>query len=241
MEGLVLQGIKAGYNSKVIIPHLDLSVEPGQTLVLMGMSGAGKTTLLRTILGIVKPLQGTILLNGRDVTTTPIELRNIGYLAQNYGLFPHLSVKHNIAYGLRVRGIPYEEQMTEVKVLIERMGLHELSDAMPEEISGGQQQRVALARALAIKPALILLDEPLSNIDQVTKFEVAIFLKELFSTLHIPIILVTHQYEDALFFKSSIAILANGIIEQIGMYNDIIAHPKSPLIKRLLTPFSAHD
>lgn len=237
MEGLVLQGITAGYNTKEILSNLNLSVAPGETLILMGMSGAGKTTLLRTILGLITLNKGAVSLHGQDISNVPLELRNIGYVPQNYGLFPHLSVFDNIAYGLRMRSIPRDEQTKRVENMLNKMELKGLEHQSVEELSGGQQQRVALARALVINPALLLLDEPLSNIDQATKLEGAIFLKELFATLHIPIIFVTHQYEDAQFLQGTVAILIDGVIEQIGSYQEILAAPKTPFIKKLLVPF----
>lgn len=238
MEGLSLQSITSGYGTSVVINDLTLEVSSETVLVLMGASGSGKTTLLKTILGIVKPTHGSILLEGKDITTMPIEQRNIGYLSQNYGLFPHLTVAQNIAYGLRIRGTDKNEQNNIVSHMLELVELKGFENKSVLELSGGQQQRVGLARALAVKPSLFLLDEALSNIDQATKFDVAQDMKELFDTLHIPIILVTHQYEDAKFFGAQVAVMIEGNIEQIGSYQDIIAHPKTPLVKKLLTPFS---
>lgn len=238
MEGLILQDIEVKYDKKPIIFHISLQVVPGQTLVLMGLSGAGKTTLLRSILGIIRLQEGTILLNNIDITHMPLAERNIGYVPQNYGLFPHLDVFGNIAYGLRVRNMPAKEQEVAVDHIIKQMGLQGFERRRVDQISSGQQQRVALARALVIRPALLLLDEPLSNIDQATKLEVATFLKDLFASLQIPIIFVTHQYEDAQFLQATIAILIDGIIEQIGSYQELINNPKQPLVKQLLSPFS---
>ncbi len=238
MEGLILQGITAGYGDYEVVHSIDLEVPPRSVLVLMGLSGSGKTTLLKTIIGIIQPRTGSIILAGRDITHVPIEERNIGYLPQNYGLFPHLSVAENIAYGLRIRGVSNAEQKKVVDHLLELIELSGYEDKDIHELSGGQQQRVALARSLAVKPDLLLLDEALSNIDQVTKFDVAASLKKLFDTLNIPIILVTHQYEDAKFFGSRIAVMMNGVVEQVGSYKEIIEHPKTSTIKKLLVPFS---
>src|SRR5260221_7563167 len=204
MEGLVLQNLNVGYGKKNIISHLSLQVTPGQTLVLMGLSGSGKTTLLRSILGIIRPQEGSITLNNIDITRISLSERNIGYVPQNYGLFPHLNVFENIAYGLRIRNISQKEQDTSVGQIMERVGLQGFENRRVDQISSGQQQRVSLARALIIRPALLLLDEPLSNIDQATKLEVAIFLKDLFALLKIPIVFVTHQYEDAQFLQATI-------------------------------------
>ena len=240
MEGLSLRNLTAGYNNKPVFTNLNLEVPAATTLVLMGVSGSGKTTLLKTILGIVTPTAGSVFLQGRDITSLPIEERNIGYLAQNYGLFPHMSVGENVAYGLRVRGASLEEQEAVVSQMLKLVELDGYEARPIHDLSGGEQQRVGLARALAVKPALFLLDEPLSNIDQATKFDVARDMKKLFALLNIPIILVTHQYEDVQFFGTSVAIMIRGVIEQQGSYQEIVAHPKTPFIKRLVTPFS-HD
>ncbi len=237
MKGLSIQNLVTGYGQKPIIDGVSLEVKDKETLVLMGISGSGKTTLLLTILGIITPKTGKIILNGREVTTIPIEERNIGYLPQDYGLFPYLNVIENISYGLRIRGFSKDEQIEKAKEMLELVDLKEYDTRRIQEISGGERQRVGLARALAINPDLLLLDEPLSNIDQVTKLDVATHMKNLFPKLDIPIILVTHNHEDALFLSEQLAILANGKIEQIGNVKDVIKNPKTPFIKRLLMPF----
>ena len=238
MEGLFLQSINAGYNDSLILKNLELRVEPGETMVVMGTSGAGKTTLLKTILGIIQPKSGNIVLNGRTITHTPIEQRNIGYLSQFYSLFPHLNVQENVGYGLQIRRYAFDERNKRVDQLLTMLELKNLAQARIQDLSGGQQQRVALARALAPNPDLIVLDEPLSNIDQVTKLEVASYLKKSFISLNIPVVLVTHQWEDAKFLGNKIAILVGGKIEQTGSFEAIIQNPKSPFIKKLLMPYS---
>ncbi len=238
MEGLVLQNVTSGYDHQVVFKNLNLEVKPKTTLVLMGVSGTGKTTLLKTILGILKPLQGSIYLAGRNISNLPIEERNIGYVPQNYGLFPHLDVAANISFGLQVRHVPPDEQKKIIEQMIHLIELKGYEHKKITELSGGQQQRVALGRALAVKPDLFLLDEPLSNIDQATKFDVASDMKKLFDSLNIPIILVTHQYEDAQFFGANVAIMVEGIIVQIGSYEELVAHPKNPFVKKLLVPFA---
>lgn len=237
MSGLSLQNIKSGYNDKFIVDDFSLDVEAKETLVLMGASGSGKSTLLLTILGILKPADGKIFLNDKEITNLPIESRNIGYLPQDYGLFSHMSVVDNVSYGLRMRGIPKEQYEAYAEETLELVGLKGYNNRKPKELSGGEQQRVGLARALAIKPDLFLLDEPLSNIDQVTKMDVAKQMKELFRKLEIPIILVTHNHEDALFLAERLAIMIDGKIEQIGDVEEVLKKPKTEFIKRLLAPF----
>lgn len=240
-KGLSIQNLKSGFGSKIIIPDLSLEVAPKETLVLMGISGSGKTTLLLTILGIHTLAEGKIILSGQDITNTPIEERNIGYLPQDYGLFPHLNVIDNVDYGLRVRGLPKSQREAVAEEMLSLTDLKGLEKRRIDELSGGQRQRVGLARALAIKPGLLLLDEPLSNIDQVTKLDVAEQLKELFRKLEIPIILVTHNHEDAIFLAEKLAIMIEGKIEQIGSFEEIIKSPKDPIIRRLLMPFDTEQ
>ena len=167
-----------------------------------------------------------------------MEMRNIGYLPQDYGLFTHLNVLENIAFGLRVRGVPKEEREEIAKKMLALVNLRNYEKRRIRELSGGEKQRVGLARALAVSPALLLLDEPLSNIDQVTKREVAEQLKELFKKLAIPIILVTHSSEDAHFLAEKLAVMVEGTIEQIGPVHEIMTHPKNEFIKKLLNPFA---
>lgn len=237
MRGLSIENIVAGYGTKIIVGGLSLEVGPRETLVVMGPSGCGKSTLLLTILGIVAPKSGRIFLNGREITDLPIEERNIGYLPQDYGLFPHLRVIDNVAYGLRVRGVEREEQERIAKEMLDLVELEGYERHRIQELSGGQRQRVSLARALAISPKLLLLDEPLSNIDQVTKVDVAWQLKDLFHKLEIPVILVTHNREDALFLAERLAVMIDGRIEQEGNVKEIVKSPKTPFVERLLMPF----
>lgn len=238
MNGLILEGLTTGYKDKVIIKDLNLRVGEKETLILMGSSGSGKTTLLLTILGILKANGGQIKLNSKLLSDIPIEERNIGYVPQDYGLFPHLSVIENVSYGLKIRGVSIEERTKKAKQMLELVNLRNLENRRINQLSGGQKQRVALARALSIRPDLLLLDEPLSNVDQVTKGEVAIGLKEVFKKLEIPIILVTHNHEDAIFLAERIAIMVDGKIEQIGKVEEILKRPKTGFIRKLLQPFT---
>lgn len=238
MAGLRVQGLKAGYRGDMVIEDLSLEVKEKETLVLMGISGSGKTTLLLSILGILSPDKGEIFLNGRRLNNVPIEERQIGYLPQDYGLFPHLDVFRNVAYGLSVRGESKERLAKRVHKMLELVELQGYEARKIRELSGGQRQRVGLARALAIKPDLLLLDEPLSSIDQVTKLDVATHLKDLFAKLDIPIILVTHNHEDAIFMSERLAVMIDGKIVQSGNTREVLDSPKTPVVRRLLTPFN---
>ena len=238
MAELRIENLTSGYHGKSIIKKLHLEALPLETLVLMGSSGSGKTTLLLTILGIVHASEGKVILDNKDISLIPIENRNIGYLPQDYGLFPHMSVQENVAFGLKVRGVAKNEREEKATQMLQLVNLGGFEKRKIHELSGGEKQRVGLARALAVDPALLLLDEPLSNIDQVTKHEVAKQLKQLFRKLKIPIILVTHNHEDAIFLADKLAILIDGVIEQVGSLDEVLQHPKNAFIKRLLRPFS---
>ncbi len=235
--GLSIQSLRVGYDGADILHNISLHVPQNQTLALMGPSGCGKTTLLLSILGIVSPREGRIQLDGRDLLSLPIEQRKIGYLPQDFGLFPHLSVIQNVSYGLMVRGAEKEEQDRIAREMLSLLDLKGFENRKPGQLSGGQKQRVALGRALAIRPDLLLLDEPLANIDQLTRFEVAGQLKALFKKLGMPIILVTHNREDAIFFGEHIAVMVGGKMEQIGNAKTLIRSPKTEAVRKLLLPF----
>ncbi len=235
--GLSLRDVKAGYGEKVIVKGVSLDVQPNETLVIMGPSGSGKSTLFLAILGILPSTSGQIRLNDRDIANAPIEERNIGYLPQDYGLFPHLTVIDNVGFGLRMRGVPKNERDAGATEMLRRVGLDGQERKGIGKLSGGERQRVGLARALAITPDLLMLDEPLSNVDQVTKFDVAKEMKQLFEQLEIPVVLVTHNHEDARFLAERLAIIIDGKIEQDGPAAEVFAKPATRFIRRLLTPF----
>lgn len=203
----------------------------------MGPSGGGKTTLLLAILGIIPLKKGRIYLHGHEITHLSVEKRNIGYLPQDYGLFPHMNVVENITFGLKVRKVSKEETKKIAEEMLDLIDLKGYENRTVTQLSGGQKQRVGLARALAVNPNLLLLDEPLSSIDQVTKLEVAQQMKNLFRKLDIPIIIVTHNHEEALFLGEDLAIMIDGIIEQKGSTEEIVKNPKTSFIRKLLTPF----
>ncbi len=243
MPGLSLQHLVSGYGDTAIVKDVSLEVGPKETVVIMGPSGCGKSTLFLTILGIVTARRGRIVLDDQDITALPIETRNIGYLpqAKDYGLFPHMNALENVAYGLRVRGVSKPERGNRVQQLLELVNLPGYGTRGPEELSGGERQRVGIARALAIEPRLLLLDEPLSNVDQVTKLEVASHLRDLFRKVEMPVLLVTHNHEDAVFLAQRLAIMIDGKIEQVGTVKEVSQSPKTDFIKRLLMPFGDRE
>ncbi len=235
---LRVENLTTKINQKIIIEEISFEVEKAQVLVIMGPSGSGKTTLLESILGVRRADSGEISIDDKDINALQIEDRCIGYLPQNYGLFPHLNVLENVCYGLKIRGVKTEEYTQKSKQIIKKVGLSDLEKRRIDQLSGGQRQRVALARALATEPKLLLLDEPLASIDTITKGEVAIELKTIFKSLNIPIIFVTHSPEEAFYFGDMIAILIDGKIVQLAKPSQVKNNPANKTVSRIIEPFS---
>jgi len=212
-----------------------LAIEPGEVLALLGPSGCGKTTLLRLIAGLETPDAGSrILFAGEDVTALPIERRHIGMVFQSYALFPHMSVEANIGYGLRIHGVARDEQRRTVGELVDMVRLGGLEKKRPAELSGGQRQRVALARAVAMRPRVLLLDEPLSALDAKLKESLRDELAELLRRLHITAIHVTHDQQEALAIADRLAVMQAGRIVQVGDGETLYRRPGHPFVAAFL-------
>jgi len=212
------------------IKDVNMNVRRGEYFVVMGPTGAGKTLLLQLIAGIHYPDSGKIILENVDVTHLSPEERSIGYVPQNYALFPHMSVRENIAYGLRVRRYPKEEIKKLVRRLSEELGIENLLDRRVSTLSGGEQQRVALARALAIEPKLLLLDEPLSALDAKMVEEIRDYLKKLRRSIGFTAIHVTHDFIEAVDLGDRMAVMFDGRILQVGRPIEVINWPKNELV-----------
>ncbi len=214
---------------------LSLSVRPGEVHALIGPSGSGKTLILETIAGLHKPDSGNILSDGKDITSLPPEKRAFSYVPQETSLFPHISVEENICYGVKVsnKGISNEAR-DYIRHLSERLNIHHLLERSPVKLSGGEKQRVALARALAIRPRLILLDEPMSALDPAIKEETYYLFKELHRELKFTAFLVTHDFEEAFFLSDVFSILIDGKIRQTGKRKEVLYHPKDIRVARFL-------
>lgn len=222
------------YGNDIIINGLSLHVEPGEFFTLLGPSGCGKTTLLRMIIGFNSIEGGVIKVDGRVVNDIPTNNRNMGMVFQNYAIFPHMSVKDNVAFGLKMRKIPQKDMDTQVDEILKIVKIDHLKDRMPVKLSGGQQQRVALARAIVIHPEVLLMDEPLSNLDAKLRVEMRNAIKSIQRQINITTVYVTHDQEEALAISDRIAIMHNGVIQQIDSPKNIYQRPVNTFVSTFI-------
>jgi ABC-type Fe3+/spermidine/putrescine transport system ATPase subunit len=230
-----LSGLTFGYGPAPVVRGIALSVPAGAFLTLLGPSGCGKTTVLKLIGGYLRPGAGRIALRGRDVTELPPERRNVGMVFQHYALFPHLSARRNVAFGLEIRRVPRAERDRKVEALLDRVGLSPAErDRKPAALSGGQQQRVALARALAIEPEVLLLDEPLANLDRRLRDTLRAELRQLQRDTGVTTVMVTHDQEEALAVSDLIGVMAAGRVLQLGRPAEVYQRPQTPFVASFL-------
>jgi spermidine/putrescine ABC transporter ATP-binding subunit len=222
---LAVRGIAKRFGDKEVLKSLSLDIAAGEFITLLGESGSGKTTLLRLIAGFEQPTSGEIWMSGDRLDIQPAHKRRVNTVFQQYALFPHLSVRENVAYGLRVKNTPKMEIGGRVNQALQMVKMHEFADAKPTRLSGGQQQRVALARALINRPQLLLLDEPLSALDANLRKQMQSELKSLQREVGITFLFVTHDQEEAMALSDRIALLRNGALEQVAAPREIYAHP----------------
>ena len=218
------------FGSFPALAGVDVSIRSGEFFTLLGPSGCGKTTLLRCVAGFERPSEGRVLFNDQDMTAIPPWEKNIGFVFQNYALWPNKSVRDNIAYGLEIRKMDKAFIDGKVKWVLDLLGLPLIGNQMPEQLSGGQQQRVAIARALVIDPAILLLDEPLSNLDAKLRISLRFQIREIQRKLKITTVYVTHDQEEALEISDRIAVMDKGCILQIGTPEDIYARPEKRFV-----------
>jgi len=235
MAAIELTGLSTVYPNGVrAVDELDLAVHDGEFFALLGPSGCGKTTLLRTIAGLEQSSSGTISLGGRDVTRADAGKRGVAMVFQDYALFPHMTVAQNIAYPLRVRRASKQAQQDAAAATSAGLGLSELLARRPGQLSGGQQQRVALARAIAMEAEVLLLDEPLSNLDARLRLEARTFLKRLQRDLGLTTVFVTHDQAEALALADRIAVMADGRIRQLGTPKDVFQRPADTFVANFI-------
>ena len=215
MSFLSMEGLGKRFGDFVAVRHFDLQVERGEFVSLLGPSGCGKTTTLQMIAGFLEPTNGRLLLEGKDITRLRPEQRGMGVVFQSYALFPHMTVEQNIAFGLQMRKLGHTEQKKRIGDALALVRLHGLERRYPKELSGGQRQRVAIARALAIQPDVLLLDEPMSNLDAKLRQEMHVEMRAIQRQLGITTILVTHDQVEAMTMSDRIAVMHNGEIAQV--------------------------
>ncbi len=233
MQKIEFRDVVVRYGTLHALRHLSLTVEPGEFLALLGPSGCGKTTLLR-VLGGFTAYEGSVLFDGEPVDALPAHRRDIGIVFQDYALFPHKTVRENIAFGLRMRKTPARETAARVEDMISLLHLAGLGDRYPTQLSGGQQQRVALARAIAIRPRVLLLDEPLGALDKKLREEMQVELRQLQRNVGITTIFVTHDQEEALSLADRIAVMNAGVIQQIGTTAEVYERPANRFVAEFM-------
>ena len=227
---LKIENLFSGYDSDVVLKDLSLEVAEGEFLSLLGPSGCGKSTLMKTIAGIVPASSGRILLDGADITNLPIHQRGTVVVFQDMRLFPHKTVAENVAFPLKMQGVPKTQRLETAAKLLQKVQMDGFENRKPGELSGGQQQRVALARALAAQPKLLLLDEPFSALDENLREDMRHLVLQLQKEFSMTVILVTHDREEALSMSHRIALLFDGRLSQIGTPRQVYTRPENPQV-----------
>ena len=238
---LSIESVSVAYGGTRVLDRVSLGVERGEMIALLGSSGCGKTTLLRSIAGFVTPTEGTIRVGGQDITHLPPEKRETAMMFQSYALWPHMSVAGNIGYGLRMRGRKAPDIAARVAEMLKLLQLEGFTDRPVTQLSGGQRQRVALGRALAVDPHLLLLDEPMSNLDYKVRLELRHELRALQRRIGITAVYVTHDREEALTLADRIAVIDAGRIVQVGPPEEIFHRPESAFVAGFMGADNALD
>jgi spermidine/putrescine ABC transporter ATP-binding subunit len=222
-----LAGVSKRFGKVVAVDRVSVRIEKGEFFTFLGPSGCGKTTTLRIMAGLETPDEGRVLMDGQDITYLPPHKRDIAMVFQNYALWPHMTVFENVAYGLKVRKLPVDEVRRRVREVLEFVRLEGLEGRYPAQLSGGQQQRVALARALAVQPRVLLLDEPLSNLDAKLRVEMREELRRIQRKLDITTVYVTHDQEEAMALSDRIAVMNSGRVVEVGEPEELYSRPRT--------------
>ena len=222
------------YGTLVANDHLSLTIRRGELMTLLGPSGCGKTTALRCLTGYIRPDEGRIFIDGKDVTDVPTHQRELGMVFQNFALFPHLTVQDNVGFPLMIRNLPKDQRTKMAADALRLVRLEGFESHYPRQLSGGQQQRVGLARALVYRPKVLLLDEPLSNLDAKLREEMRFEIKELVTRLGITAVYVTHDQAEALALSDRVAIMNRGRLEQVGTPEEIYEQPQSRFVAEFI-------
>ncbi|MFT4212872.1 MAG: ABC transporter ATP-binding protein [Microbacterium sp.] len=240
-ERIELTDVTVAYGSSRVVDGLSLTIGAGEFFTLLGPSGCGKTTTLRLVAGLLGTSTGSVRIGDRDVTRVPVHRRGIAMVFQNYALMPHLTVRQNVGYGLRMRGIRRRERDRQSDAALERVGLTGFGDRYPAQLSGGQQQRVGLARAVAVRSSIMLLDEPLSNLDTTLRQQMCGELRDLQRDLGVTILYVTHDRSEALAMSDRIGVMSAGRVLEIGTPSELYQRPQHAQTARLLGDVNEFD
>jgi sulfate transport system ATP-binding protein len=232
--GIRVSDVSKAFGSLKAIDSLSLDVQTGSLVALLGPSGCGKSTLLRMIAGLETLDEGRIFINGSDATELPVQRRNVGFVFQHFALFKHRTVRDNIGFGLELRGLNPARIRERVEELLSLVQMQDYGDRYPSQLSGGQRQRVSLARALAVKPDVLLLDEPFSALDAKVRKELRAWLRNLHEQTNVTTVIVTHDQEEAMEVADKIVVINEGRIEQIGTAEEIYDHPASPFVMQFV-------
>ena len=234
MGQITLSNVRKAFGETVVIPDIDLEIADGEFCVFVGPSGCGKSTLLRLIAGLEDVTAGTIRIDGNDVTTAPPAKRGLAMVFQSYALYPHMSVRKNIAFPLKMAGVPEAEQRAKVEAAAATLNLTPYLDRRPGQLSGGQRQRVAIGRAIVREPAAFLFDEPLSNLDAALRGNMRLEISELHQTLATTMIYVTHDQVEAMTMADKIVVLRDGVIEQVGSPIELYRNPRNLFVAQFI-------
>lgn len=234
MVDISIRNLVKKFGSTTAANNINMDIEKGQMVALLGPSGCGKTTLLRMIAGFEQPTSGDIILKGKRVNDIPPQKRNVGIVFQDYAVFPTMTVFDNVAYGLKIKKIPKEQIFNEVMYYLSLVGLIGLEKRMPNQLSGGQQQRVALARALINKPDVLLLDEPLSNLDAALRLKIRKEIRKIQKQLSITAVFVTHDQEEAMSIADQVFVMRNGFVMQGGTPYEIYTKPENDFVANFI-------
>ena len=239
--GIVVENVSKKFGDFVALDNVSLEVPSGSLTALLGPSGGGKSTLLRVIAGLEEPDSGVVVLDGQDLTVSPARERGVGFVFQHYAAFKHMTVRDNVAYGLKIRKRPKDEIQARVKELLGLVHLDGFADRYPAQLSGGQRQRMALARALAVEPKVMLLDEPFGALDATVRKELRAWLRRLHDEVHVTTIFVTHDQEEAMEVAEQIVVLNQGRIEQEGAPRELYENPANEFVMSFVGPVNQLD